>query len=237
MRNIKATAEAYQKFAQALSDLAACKELFESAGVPLPEQLRELLGTDLGNGKPAAMTILPPRRANRPADAGDDWISVELSEVTATSLVLAVLRAANAPVKAGDVIHLVTSLNPNVTRGVIHNIGTRLNGRLIDRTEEGWSLKEASKAGLICDGYLWGPKDIFEKSEIAAHRREAILTILKGFQSGLQIVQLVEQLRGTKWVHSPASKDIVKTDIEYLEGHGKVRRISNSRKWVCVQTE
>lgn len=235
--NFKLTSEAYQKFAQVLADLEACKELFEQAGEPLPDKLKEFFGVNRnGRSSESALSILPPKRRSRPEEAGDDWISVEVTELTVTSLVLAVLRAAAKPVVAKDVIEHVTEINPHIPRGSVHNIGTRLNGTVIKRTDDGWSLVDPSKAGIISDGYLWGPKGIFDKQELAAHRREAILYILKAFQSGLQTVQIVDQLRSTKWVNAPASKDLVKSDMELLEAHNKVRRISNSRKW-CIRED
>jgi hypothetical protein len=238
MGDFKATAQAYQKFAQVLEDLEATKHLFESAGEPLPEQLKQFFGVHRNNGRmtQALVTISPPRRASHPAEVGSDWISVEVKEATATSLVLAVLRIANGPLANKDVVQQVTDINPHVPRGSINNIGTRLGRTLIHRTEEGWRLLDSKKAAIICDGYLWGPKDIFDKTEIAAHRREAILQILRAFPSGLQTVQIVDQLRAVPWVHAPASKDLVKADMELLEGNEKVRKISNSRKW-CLSSE
>ena len=168
-------------------------------------------------------------------EVGDDWISVAIDETTATSLVLAVLRQAKEPLPAKEVVEMVTHINPHIPRGSINNIGTWLARTIIHRTDEGWRLLDPPRAGIICDGYLWGPKGIFDKQEIAAHRREAILQILRAFPSGLQTVQFVDQLRATPWVHAPASKDLVKADMELLEGYGKVRKISNSRKW-CLSS-
>ncbi|MGC2530548.1 MAG: hypothetical protein WA639_22595 [Candidatus Acidiferrum sp.] len=232
-RDFKTTAQAYQKFAQVLEDLEATKLLFESAGEPLPEQLKQFFGVRHSNGKPheQMVSILPLVRASRPEHIEEGWISVEIGDVTATSLVLAVLRQAKGPVPAKDVIEQVTRINPHIPRGSINNIGTRLDRSLLHRTDEGWQLLNPGKAGIVCDGYLWGPQDIFDKTEIAAHRREAILQILKAFPSGLQTVQIVDQLRGTNWVHAPANKDLVKADMDLLEAHDRVRRISNSRKW------
>lgn len=233
-RDFQAVSEAYQKFAQVLKELEVSKRLFESAGEPLPEQLKEFFGGGRSNGRnPISRLNIPqPHRDKRPAEASDDWISIATQDVAATNLTLAVLRSANGPVRASDVADLVSSINPDVTRGAISNIGTRLNGTLISRTEDGWTLTDKSKAGIICDGYFWGPVDIFEVQEKAAHRREAILQILLNFVSGLQIVQLVEQLRGCSWMKAPASKDLLKLDLEVLQRNHKVRRISNSKKWV-----
>jgi hypothetical protein len=207
------------------------------AGEPLPEQLKEFFGPSRSHGRKFdTVSIAAPWRKGRPTDATDEWFSVDVKEASATGLVLAVLRRAAKPVKAKDVVELVSQLNPMIVRGSINNIGTRLGGKLIDRGDEGWSLVDPSKAGVIYDGYLWGPKEIFEKTEIAAHRREAILTFLHAFPGGLQTVQIVDQLRNTGWVRAPASKDLVKADMELLEAQNKVRRISNSRKW-CLNPQ
>jgi hypothetical protein len=232
-KDFTATREAYQRFAQVLAELEACKRLFESAGEPLPEQLKEFFGTSRSNGRGlyANLNIPQPHRP-RPNAAEDDWISIETKDVMATNIVLAILRKSNRPMKARDVIEAAERVNPNVTRGAINNIGTRLGGTLITRTDEGWTLNDPAKGGIISEGYLWGPPELFEVQEKAAHRREAILHILGHFPSGLQIVQLVEQLRGCSWMKAPASKDLLKADMEILQTEDKVRRISNSKKWV-----
>lgn len=237
-RDFKTTSEAYQKFAQVLADLESCKKLFESAGEPLPAQLREFFGTvPRQNGRPfvTQVSIIPPHRANRPTEAKDDWISIALDDAMATNLVLAVLREAKGPVRAGEVVQMVTAINPNVTHGAVNNIGTRLGGKLIERTDLGWSLIDRSKAGIISDAYLWGPVEIFEKQELAAHRREAIIHILQCFPSGLQTVQLVEQLKGCNWMRAPVSKDLVKADMEILQKEAKARRVGNSKKWEVLE--
>jgi hypothetical protein len=236
--DFKATAQAYLKFSQVLDDLEKCKKLFEFAGEPLPEQLKEFMGVSRSFGRKTEtlVTISPPPRHSRPTEANNEWISVKVEDASATGLVLAVLRQASGPTKAKDMTEQVAQLNPLIPRGSVHNIGTRLDGTLISRSDAGWSLIDPKKAGILHGGFLWGPKDVFDKTEIAAHRREAILTILKGFPSGLQTVQIVEQLRGRDWVQAPASKDLVKSDMELLEAYNKVRRMGNSRKW-CIRED
>ena len=237
-RDFKATAEAYQKFAKALEELETSRKLFEAAGEPLPEKLKEFFGLHRnGRSSEPSVTVMPPPRKHTPDGISDEWISIPVSEATATSLVLAVLRRTGRPLPARDVVDSVAEVSPLITRGSIHNIGTRLNGTLIKRDDDGWSLVDPAKAGLLDSGYLWGPKEMFDKQELAAHRREAILQILRSMPGGLQTVQIVQMLRMTEWVHAPASKDLVKGDMELLEAHHKVRRISNSRKWVIREDE
>jgi hypothetical protein len=236
-RDFKTTAEAYEKFAKALQELEASKRLFETAGEPLPEKLKEFFGLHRNGSSVAPLvTVTPLPRNHRPLEAENDWISVPLDEATATTLVLAVLKRAGKPLPAKEVVEAVGELNPNITRGSIHNIGTRLDKKLIAREENGWVLIDPRKATIIDDGYLWGPRDVFDKQDLAAHRREAILHILGILPGGLQTVQIVEMLRRTEWVHAPASKDLVKADMEQLEADNKVKRMGNSRKW-CSMTE
>ncbi len=225
--------EAYAKLVRLLADAEECKRSFETAGMPIPETLKRILGTSNGHGKVSVplVTIIPPHRANRPPESEEGWISVPIEEASATSLVLTSLRDEDKPLLARRVVQFVLGINPKIPRGSVNNIGTRLSGTLIKRSDEGWSLIDRKKAPLMREGFLWGPKEVFDKTELAAHRREAILHILRAFPGGLQTVQIVEQLRGCNWVHAPASKDLVKADMELLEAHDKVRKISNSRKW------
>jgi hypothetical protein len=92
-------------------------------------------------------------------------------------------------------------------------------------------LLKVEKAGLVRDGRLWAPPGVFAKPEMAAHRREAILHVLKHFPTGLQTVQIVEQLRNCSWLHAPVNKDLLKLDMESLLEAKKVRRRGNTKKW------
>jgi hypothetical protein len=126
---------------------------------------------------------------------------------------------------------------PTVSSGSISNIGTRLNGKSIQRQDDGWVIVDPSKAGIIKDGFLWGPPSIFEKHELAAHRRDAILHLLKHYNAGLQAVQIVEQLHNCHWIQAPINKDLLKADLEVLQQAGKIRRRGNSKKWELVANE
>ncbi len=139
--------------------------------------------------------------------------------------------------RAKDVVAAITRILPSVHRGSIANIGARLEGKVINRTDDGWTLIDTAKAGVLHAGMLWGPPEIFQKTELAAHRREAILHLLAAQPSGLQIVQIVEQLLGCPWVHAPVNKDLLKADMEELRKDGKVRRVGNSKKWELAPNE
>jgi hypothetical protein len=205
----------------------------------LPEPLKRLLAVNgAGNAVSGPPAIPAPQKPPMPPGAKSDWVYIQEKDATATSIALAILNGSKEPIRAKEIIEKVTAILPNVLRGSINNIGSRLaESRLIDRTEEGWTLAKPESAGIIHEGNLWGPREIFQKSELAAHRRDAIIHVLSNFDSGLQVRQLVEQLSRCSWVHAPVNKDLVKVDLEILAELGKVRRRGNSKKWEGVREE
>jgi len=230
--------DAYESVKAVLAAGRKCQELHERAGLPLPQRIRWLLGVSPPNGtgivEPRTTAHIPaPDRLNRPENAAADWISIQVSDAIVTTVVLAILRAANGePVRSRDVTDRVMALLPNSTSGSVANAGTRLTAEeTIMRSEDGWKLAKPERAAIMQDGVLWGPVGIFAQQDVAAYRRDAVLHVLKHFPKGLQIVQLVEQLNNCAWLHTSANKDILKLDMQVLATDGKVRRIGNSKKW------
>lgn len=240
--------DAEQEAVRSLMDLyeqaKKCQGLYGRARMGLPEPLQRFLGMSENGAKFPAVRpernlaqVPPPERNNEPQEAGPEWICIAVADATPTSVALAVMRSAGGSIRSRDVSERVVELLPNVPHGSVANIGTRLDGILIQRGESGWQLTKPDSAGVIHEGFLWGPPSIFGKQELAAHRRDAILHILKHFSTGLQTIQLVEQLRNCAWVKAPVNKDLVKADMEVLQDKGKVRRRGNSKKWEAVRDE
>jgi len=209
-----------------------CRLLFERANIPLPEALKRVLGMNGSGAKQTSQPIIPPPdRPSMPPDATSDWIWIRAKEATPNTLVLALLRAAGGVLRSKDVTTKMQAILPDVSRGTISNVGTRLKGTAIELTDDGWRLIDMTKAGILHKGYLWGHPDSFGKTELAAQRRDAILHVLGMFDSGLQIVQIVENLRRCAWVVAPINKDLLKDDIAILLAQGKIRRRGNTKKW------
>jgi hypothetical protein len=144
---------------------------------------------------------------------------------------LAVLRANAAPMRPRDIIEQVQGYSPDVGATVIYNMGPRLKGDLIDTSSDGWTLRHPEQAPLVTNGYLWGLPASLAVHEVAAFRRHGILHILKFFDSGLELLQLVEWLKKCQqWVKAPVNKDLVKADIAELAEAGKIKRRGNTRK-------
>jgi hypothetical protein len=237
-QDYRAVSEAYNKFSRLLSDIEECKRSFEQAGEPLPQRLRDFLTSTTvniaGNLRVipgAKINISAPERPSRPLEATNEWVSIPARELSTTTLVMALLRKAEKPMSVKEVLNDVMRLNPDIRGGGIHNVGTRLESKgWITRREEGWSIKDRESAGILQDSYVWGPIGIFELSEVASYRREAVLALLS--LSPLRIFEIVNNLKQTPWLEGfNISKDLVKGDIHALETSKKVRQDAQSKKW------
>ena len=238
---ITAEQEALQSLMKLLEQAKRCQLLYQRAHMSLPEPLRRVLGMS-GNGTgaappPSGVNIPAPPTPPAPVGVKPDWIWIPQESATPTSVLLALLRASKAPIRAKEAIAEVQEILPNVSRGTINNIASRLGGKKIDRNKDGWRLINPESSGILHERYLWGPREFFQHYELAVHRRNAILYLLGFFQSGLQSGQILEQLRNCEWVHAPMNKDLLKADLEELDKEEKIRRRGNSGKWELVPTQ
>ena len=224
----------YSRFTALLKEAGDCATAFQEAGVETPEPLRRMLQEESEEEESTStqLPLMPPiRREDVPELAERNWISIKAEECSPTTVTLGVLRIQSEPIRPRDLNTLVIDILPDVTPGSIANIGTRLGDTVIERGANGWSLMNASMAPLMHDGYLWGPPTLFSKQDLAAHRREALLYVLGHFPTGLQVVQILDQLKRLGWLKAPVNKDLVKEDMLALANEGKVRRRGNSAKW------
>jgi len=233
-----AEVEAQRSLMDLYDQAEECRLLFERANIPLPEVLKRVLGMNGPGAKQASQPIIPPpEKPPMPAEATSDWIWIRAKEATPNTLVLALLRAAGGVIRSKDIVAKMQTVLPDVSRGTISNVGTRLKGTAVELTDDGWRLLDMTKAGILHKGHLWALPENLGKVELAAQRREAILHVLGMFDSGLQIVQIVENLRRCSWVVAPINKDLVKDDIAILFEQNKIKKRGNSKKWELVRNQ
>ena len=227
--------EASRSLVELIEQAKKCQALYERAHMALPEPLRRVLGMNgTGTGKGSAPpNISAPDKPPMPIDASPEWIWIRASEAMPANIVMAVLRGAKGPLRPKDVIERVTAILPEIPAGTIYNVGPRLEKQGVIRrsNETGWELLKPEIAGVVHKGYFWGHPAIFSKQELAAQRRAALLHILGFHPTGLQIVQILQQLKRCPWVVAPINKDLVKEDIGVLSNAGKVRRRGNTKNW------
>lgn len=228
--------KAFSSLGALMQQAAECRSLFEAARLPLPEPLRRMLGDQ--SPEPSApvakMTLLPPEHPPRPAHWESSWIWLAVSSLTATSLVCGLLREAKAPLSPKEILAKCEEMGIDAVKGSIANIGTRLSAGAspkISRGNGAWALVDPSRAPVLHAGHAWGPPEIFDKQELAAHRRDGVIHLLKASDDGYQIVQITKILRQCDWVHAPVTKDLIKVDLQMLQADGKAKRVGNSGKW------
>jgi hypothetical protein len=232
--NLRSEVEAHKALVDLLERAEKVRLLFEQAQVPLPDALQRLLRS--GNHPPSAQAVAS-FRPSAPPEAEQDWVWIEQESATPGTLALAVLRASGAPLTVREVHEKVCGLGVEVSVGTIANVGTRAdeNG-LITRGEDGhWQLAQREKAAVIHEGFVWGIPEAFQMYELASYRRGVILNLLRQTPVGLQQAQILAQLKQSEFMRPkiPASKGLVKADLEAMEGK-KVRRRGNSRKWEAI---
>jgi hypothetical protein len=212
------------------------RRVYQSLRLPLPDALRRLIGsngTDEAGGAASGFKLpaMPP-------EAADDWTWIPLAESSPGTLVRALLHVATGPLKSKELYEQINAMGINASLGTVSNAAVRLETQEIIRRDVGggWVIAKPDQAGIISEGHMWGPQSIFTAQELAAHRREAIIQLLRKWSGGLQMVQLTEQLRQLDWLRAPVNKDLVKADLDRLQGENKVRRaLGHSRKWVLVE--
>jgi hypothetical protein len=214
------------------AELQECKRLHENAGMTLPPSLMRVFGGNGSNPAMSAFSIPAPKRDHTPFGVGLDWISIPAKDASPTTVTLAILREQDRPIKPKVVVERVASVLDDTVDGSIYNLGKRLaDAGVIESAAEGWRLLQIEAGGIMDGGILWAPLDSLMKPDLAAHRREAILHVLRLEHSGLQIVQIVEKLQHCPWMKAPANKDLLKADMQVLEKAGRAKLRGNSRKW------
>jgi hypothetical protein len=234
--------EALNALTSLMADAETCKRLHEEAGLPLPRPLAVLFDLekprDDSSANPPALEIPRPPRPKRSPRGSTEWIYLPIEEAQETSLVLAVLSI-NIAVTPSAIVERVQSLRPQVNKGTIANIGTRLEQeQIIRRDHNGWMLVHGKPTPEIIDNYIWGTPGAFQKQELAAYRRMVILHVLRSYSDGLQVAQLTRTLEThCPWLSEdiPVTKFLVKADIEALADKKLVRMIDGSKKWGLTQ--
>ena len=132
------------------------------------------------------------RLATKPPEVGEDWISLKVEDISPTTAALAILRGQNGkPIRARELADLVTDILPHVASGSIYNLLNRLrDDHLVYESTAGWMIQDKDTAGVLSEGYLWAPQERLTKTDLAAHRREAIVHLLQK-ERYLQVMQIV----------------------------------------------
>jgi hypothetical protein len=222
------------------SEAEKCKQAFVEAGLPLPGPLARFLDEedDRGsavspNGHARALVPRPPPPSPSPPDMTEDWIWVDIGDMSADHMTLGILRAASGPMSPGAIAEAASMMGRETSRGTIGNVGTKFFGKSVEQTTKGWCLMPGASAPVLLGKYAWGPPDIFNAAELASHRRGGIVHLLHVRSDGLQIVQIAHALEADcPWNRAPVNADLVKADMQILDKDGRAKRVGGaSGKW------
>jgi len=231
---VQAEQDAAQSFVDLVAQAKKCLQLYERASLPSPESLKRFFSLHT-NGKKIVPSVPAPERPPLPEEAESDWVSIRIEDAYPQNVALALLRASGGALPIKELIEEFESRLENVNRGTIYNLGARLDtAKVITRTDGTWELIDLEKAPVLHENLIWAPSTIFNKQELAAHRREAIIHILRIYKAGLQTSQIIEALQNCPWVRAPVNKELVQDDVELLSKAGKIKRRGASKKWEVV---
>ncbi len=215
------------------------RDLYDLAEMTAPDVLRRVL-SDTSKGGSSSLHHRPsrlrmPAKPPMPTQAGDDWLWVEAKEAMLRTVVLAVLNEGKT-ISVKELAGRVKQILPDAHEGSIANIGTSLDGKLIHRTDQGWTLKEGEQAPVLYKNCIWAPAALLQKQDLASFRRMAIRHLLSTSSDGLQVMQVYRQLQQADWLNTPLSKDLVKADLFVMQEEHKVKRYGSSRKWMLRES-
>lgn len=231
LNDFQAEKRAYEAFTKLLADASTVRSYFEAANMALPGPLSRFLGIGQSTANASRKAVIPhPPTPPLPPEFKSDWVWVRISNMTAYTLTLAMLRQAKGPMKPKSVLVRVQGLLPDINPRSVYNLGPRLKGVTV--TNEGWSLDDPDTAPILSGDYAWGPASVFLHQELTIHRRSLILHLLRTAADGMMAMQIVRQLQDSGLCRTTVNKDLVKGDIEVLKDEGEVRR--SSKKWKAV---
>ncbi|MDO8527162.1 MAG: hypothetical protein Q7T03_05680 [Deltaproteobacteria bacterium] len=227
-------AKAYQAFLNWLEEAKKVWILFEQEGVQVPESLRRVMDNNNSDGgQTRPMALRPPEHPSMPSEAKSDWYWIKANEAVLMTVVLAIIKQEKI-ISTKDLITKVKKILPSQNEGSIYNVGANREGKDISRAEDGWSLKEGIDAPILYEGYIWAPKRLLQKQDLAAFRRMAVRHLLASSSDGLQIMQVYRQLDSVNWLKTPLSKDLIKADLFAMKEDKRVKQQGNSKKWILI---
>jgi len=239
---LQAEADAVQSLLHLYELARTTKQLYDRAGLSIPDRLQKFITSDnpdeRSNGRSSVRKIPPPPDRKPPEMADDDWLWVNVRHCTPSTLIPALIRSSPEILSGQQVLDRVQELNPLLNRGSIYNTANRLVSEgILDRSDREWKLASNDKEPVLQGNLVWASEKFFQVQEKASQRREAILYLLAQYETGLMVVQLVEQLNNCSWLKAPANKDLVKQDMKKLFVEGKIRKVGNTQKWALVQPD
>jgi Fe2+ or Zn2+ uptake regulation protein len=236
-KNYRAEAEAYAALGRCMEAGREAAEHFHEAGIPPPPPLARLLGIPLAGQDDVELPSLAS--PHKPLGAHPDWLWLPIRELSAATMILGTIRAADGSMAAPEIVAQVTKRRPDFSPGTVHNALSRLQTQKdIKIGAVGVSLVDRATAPVLDDEYGWAPLERLSHWEVAYFRREVVLHILRHNPAGIAAFELRDALNN--WKSPPvgtATKENVKADLEALSKENHVRVDKASKRWTAISAE
>lgn len=204
---------------------------FRQHGVSLPNTL-ELI-TKPSNGQASrSLVALPPPRPDAPSEAGSEWRWINEADASPQTLVLAFLNEGK-PLGAKEIIARISKIHKDTNPGVIYNVLARLQDKKIRKSGKSWELMPDQAAPSYYKGNIWASGELLSVQELAAFRRMSVRHLMNSYSDGIKMVEIFRILGKVDWLKTPISKDLIKADLEAMEGKF-VRQMGRSKKWKLI---
>lgn len=223
-QRLSAIQAAHASLTDVYSAVQNCVVKYREAGLPLPEDINRLLSASEGESKAYQnRTLKIPPDPYAPTPEG--WVSVPVASAMPVTLAYSVLaNKGEMPIK--KVIFEVSAFNQFLTYSAMFAVLRKLKDAKVVTLENGVAAPAADSprpASIAQDGRVWGPPEAFQPQELAAHRREAIVEILKANGASTR-AEIVEALKRTPWVRARLDPSLIKVDLDVLAKQGSVER-------------
>ena len=160
-------------------------------------------------------------------DAQGEWIWIDIPSATTTTLMLALLRQSAKPLTPKEIRDQIVAFggeHEEVVVGTVYNAVQRMTTNdVLSRNEDGAvTIKQMERVTA------------FQMAELAAHRREAEIFILRK-HGPLQQMQVLAKLKEADLlnVQIPLNKDLIKGDFQSLDGK-RIRKVGSAKKWEAI---
>jgi hypothetical protein len=227
--------QAHREWADYLEKGDKMRGLFLRAALPVPEELKQLLGGTSSPAQPGNAPFRPPF----PPDAQGDWIWIDIPSATTTTLTLALVRQSAKALTAKEIRDQIVAFggeHAEVVVGTVYNAVQRMivNG-VLDRSGDGTIIiKQMERVPMLYEHHIWGAVTAFQMTELAAHRRDAEVYILRKY-GPLQQMQLLERIKEADLLNPgvPLNKDLIKGDFNFMNGT-RIRKVGSAKKWEAI---
>ena len=186
---------------------------------------------------PAPEPPTKPYHGEPPKGAERWWPSILAASAGTYAVALAVLREHPEEFISAATLNRRMEVIRKVEGGAGYSVLDRLRkDGIVDGDISNLRILKRQLGGILSRDakWIWAPKENLSEYDLARHRREAVIRLLREHGGSLAIASITKGLQASDWVQSDKTDDLVKADLRYLAKDGIVRKLAETREWEYV---